>query len=100
MRLFSCTIWTLGALLALATLDSLPDPPAVTPRTVTCQIPPVDLDSPVSTAQPTEFVAASDVRPMFALAADVQEPNRPRDRMVLTGQLTDPSPPAWPILPS
>jgi hypothetical protein len=34
MKTIRCTIWILGALLVIATLDALPDPPAMDPHTV------------------------------------------------------------------
>jgi len=34
MKLSSCTIWVLGLLLAIASVDTVPDPPAVNPRAV------------------------------------------------------------------
>src|SRR5581483_1389879 len=38
MTRLSCTIWILAALLVVATLDNLPDPPAVSPRTTICKV--------------------------------------------------------------
>jgi hypothetical protein len=38
MKSVRYTIWILGVLLVMATLDSLPDPPAVNPSAAPCKI--------------------------------------------------------------
>jgi hypothetical protein len=34
MKAISCTVWVLGALMVMASLDTVPDPPAVNPQAV------------------------------------------------------------------
>lgn len=94
MKLVSCTMWILIGLLALATFDTIPDPPAVTPRTVVSQVPQADLDSLATAEQPCPSLVSSDVTPAFSQRAEPRQANRPHDRIVLTGQAGDPSPPA------
>ena len=81
-------------MLALATLDAVPDPPAVSPRTVASQLPPVDFDSSLTSQSPCETLVSPDFLPAFAQVAEPPDTNRPHDLIVLTGQAGDPSPPA------
>jgi hypothetical protein len=34
-----CTVWILGALLVIASVDAIPDPPAIDPHMVTVKVP-------------------------------------------------------------
>lgn len=90
----SCIILVVGLLLAIASVDAVPDPPAVNPHAVgaayilcsacgdvrECRL---NSDSSISLLAQVRWVA-------FASA---YEPNLPTDRIVLTGFATDPSPP-------
>ena len=86
-------MWVLVGLLALATFDSIPDPPAVTPRTVSPVVQQTVLDSSVPAEFPSKSLVSSDVAPLFARVSEPNPVNRPHDRIALTGQAGDPSPP-------
>ena len=94
MKSKSCTIWVLGLLLAIASVDSVPDPPAVNPRTVAvvsqCEARGdvcegrLNFDSPISSQVQVRWVAFT----------SANEPKLLTDWIALTGLATDPSPPA------
>jgi hypothetical protein len=88
-------IWILGLLLAIASVDNVPDPPALNPRAVgvvhiLCEIRGdvherrLNSDSSISLLLRVRWIAFT----------SAYEPNLPSDRIVLTGFATDPSPPA------
>jgi len=95
MKLRSSIIWVLGLLLAIVSVDTMPDPPAVNPRAVAVACISCDVcgdvrerwlnsDSSVSLLLQVRWIA-------FMSA---YEPNLPTDRIVVTGFATDPSPPS------
>ncbi len=89
----SNAIWMLCALLVIATLDSVPDPPAVNPGTAQCKVVQLhdcscDAVSQLRDALNTFFPFSGSVIP-----SDASDPSRPSDRMVHTGVATDTSPP-------
>ena len=94
MKAIWCTIWILGALLVIATLDALPDPPAVmNPSAARCKVAQPH-DDPYDAAPPRcDSVTTSYPFPVSLVAGDGCEPCRPSNRMVLTVQAADPSPP-------
>ena len=94
MTLMRCTIWILGALVVMATIDALPDPPAVNPSSAVGQILHLQLDACDTLTGRCDSVATSYPFPVSWGAASECKHYRPTDRMVLTGQLGDPSPPA------
>ncbi len=88
-------VWVLGLLLAIAALDTVPDPPAMNPRAVSVtsllgevrsdvREPKFNSDSPISSLLQVRWTA-------FTASYD---PNLPEDRIILAGFATDPSPPA------
>lgn len=95
MQSRACIIWVLGLLLAIVSLDTVPDPPALNPRAVSvasllCEAR-GDLrerrfytDSSISSLLQVRWIA-------FTAS---YEPNLLDDRIVLTGFASDPSPPA------
>ena len=85
--------WIVGVLLIVATVDALPDPPAVNPGLVVCQVPQLHHCSSDPVAQRSECVGASCPFPASVVAADAYEPCHPTDGKVLTEQAADPSPP-------
>ena len=96
MESVSCTIWVLVALMVMASVDAVPDPPAVNPHTVSVTSlirlnqggsgePCVDWDSHCTSLPP---------RVHCIRFTDPYEPNRPSDSIALTGHAADPSPPA------
>ena len=93
MKSIWCTIWILSALLVIATLDTLPDPPAVNPSPALSGLQ-LHQHSCDTTGRRSESVVIS--YPLFVslVIADARAPYRPSDRMVITGQMSDLPPPA------
>ena len=96
MKSICCTIWILGAFLVIAALDARPDPPALSPANALCKVLLLHSSSCETAAGRCDSLGTSDPFAVSLLAADACDPCRPRDRMVLTGQAADPSPPAPP----
>jgi hypothetical protein len=92
-----CVIWILGALLVLATLDSVPDPPAANP---------ISVKSGTAVAAPGAL--APDIRGVtlpsalsvpivcFTASRGMQTDSRTRQPLTLTEQAADASPPLFP----
>ena len=93
MRPVSCTIWILAALLVAATLDSLPDPPAVSPRTAICKIEQPEARVCDAMIGRGNSLAAMDFFPVSLTAADTCEPHPSSAPMVLAVHAADSSPP-------
>jgi hypothetical protein len=91
MKSIWCTVWILSALVVIATLDALPDPPAVNPsfsvgsvlHHSSCDIATRRYDPP----------CASRPLPVSMADAETLEPYRPSDCPIFTAQAADPSPP-------
>src|ERR1700730_18939144 len=96
-KLIWCTIWALSTLLLIVSVDAAPDPPAVNPHTTEVKAPCLT-EGPESlcpqTLSSAYSGACSDPSLSFIAFARDCKPNRPSDWVVLTGQATDPSPPA------
>ncbi len=92
MKSIRCTIWILLSFVVIATLDSQPDPPAVNPSTTLCKV--LQHDSLCAPeVQRFDSLATSFAFPVSLVAADACQPHRPSDRLILTVQAADPSPP-------
>jgi len=96
MKLISCIIWALAVLLVIVTLDTIPDPPAVSPDSATLkaacaqELPGSVLEQRLVCAA----LSASSHRSSRSISLhSEQKPTRPSDWVVLTGQAADPSPP-------
>jgi hypothetical protein len=92
-----CTIWIMGALLAIASLDSIPDPPAVDPHTVTVKVPgPKECAGSLCVQYETRSSPSllAQFRTQGIVLAEDTEPDSPSTLIVETGQAADPSPPA------
>jgi hypothetical protein len=94
MKLRSRIIWVLGLLLAIASVDAVPDPPAVNPRAVGVDYVLCDVcgnvherrlnsDSSISLLLQVRWIAFT----------SAYKANLPTGRIVLTGFATDHSPP-------
>src|ERR1041385_5018315 len=101
MKAIWCTVWLLGALLLISSLDTQPDPPAVSPHIVntassclrggTCEFQQGRLNCAMSCGSPglpIRWIAV----PWF------HEPKSAPNRIALSGHAADPSPPARPFL--
>jgi len=96
MKSKSSLIWVLSALMAIAAVDNIPDPPAVNPHSVSVASRLCDARGGICERRlnPDWSCSSSPVPlPSIAFTA-ASEPNLPSDRVVLTGQAADPSPPA------
>ncbi len=92
MKSIRCTIWVLLAFVVIAALDSQPDPPALNPGTSLCKV--LQHNYALSTAtQHCDSLSTPSLFPVKLLAADTREPHHPSDRLILTVQAADPSPP-------
>jgi len=90
-----CTIWVLGALMVIASVDTVPDPPAVNPQAVN-----VISHLPVCPAGSCQRLTcdssciSSLLQIRWIAFTSTYEPNRPCDRIARMGHAADPSPPA------
>jgi hypothetical protein len=92
MKLIRYTIWALLAFVVIAALDSQPDPPALNPGTSLCKV--LQHNDAFSTAtQRCDSLTTPSLFPVNWLAADTRETHHPSDRLILTVQAADPSPP-------
>lgn len=94
MRLVACTVWILAVLVALATFDSLPDPPATSPRAAACKVLHLRDYAGETVMRRGASLVAPEPLPASFVAAETCEFCRPCDCLVLTGQVADSSPPA------
>ena len=90
-------IWVLCALLMIASLDAIPDPPAIDQHAIrvaspqVCKGPSSAVERPLNCIWNCPFLHPFRVR-WIALTFSY-EPRLPSDWIVLTGQAADPSPP-------
>jgi hypothetical protein len=94
-RLMRCTIWILSALMAVASLDKIPDPPALDPHmlAVKARGPSECAETPSGPAGDGGLpdLLAPFETPTF-LARNI-EPDCPSSLTIRTGHAADPSPP-------
>jgi hypothetical protein len=93
MKSRSCIIWALGLLLAIASVDTIPDPPAVNPRSVSAAFL-FEARGEVCERLNSGWFISSLVQVRWIAFTSVYEPKLPTDWIALTGLATDPSPPA------
>jgi hypothetical protein len=95
MKSRSCIIWVLGLLLAIASVDTVPDPPAVNPRTVSVGSLLSEVHGDAHDRRLNAGLSAcSPLQVRWTALTASYEPNLPKDRIVLTRFATDTSPPA------
>jgi hypothetical protein len=95
MKAICWIISIISAALVLAALDTQPDPPAVNPSTAICKV--LQLHTyAAETATPVlcDFRRQTSSFPENRIASIGRETYRPCDRILLTGQASDPSPPS------
>jgi hypothetical protein len=88
-------LWTLGVVLALAAVDTIPDPPAVNPHVVNVVSRICDSGSGAC-EQPLKggwFCYSSHLHATRIAFTAASEPSLPPDGIVLTGHAADTSPP-------
>jgi len=97
MKASTYLFWVLGAIIAIACVDTIPDPPALNPHSVNVI---ASLCEPSGGAceQPWNsgwFCFSSQLQATRIAVTLAYEPSLPRDWIVLTGQAADSSPPAF-----
>ena len=97
MNLTSCKIWVLGALIAIASVDAIPDPPAVKSHTVNVASLLCEARGGVCERHLNcdWSCTSSHLQTRWIALASTQEPSRPGDWIVLTEYASDPSPPVF-----
>jgi hypothetical protein len=95
MKSSSCIIWLLCLLLAVTSVDTVPDPPAVNPRTgsIAHLLWEARGDVHERRLKPDSFLSSL-LQIRWIAFMSSYEPNLPNDPIVLAGFATDPSPPA------
>jgi hypothetical protein len=93
MKFISYAIWILGALLVVAALDALPDPPALNPSSAADKVLQLHDYSCDTAIERCDFFVGSAPSPVALLAAGTYKPWHPSDPMVITGLAADSSPP-------
>jgi hypothetical protein len=93
MKSRSCIIWVLGLLLAIASIDTVPDPPAVNPRSVSVASLCEARGDVCERRLNSGWFIASLVQVRWIAFTSAYEPKLPADWIALTGLATDPSPP-------
>jgi hypothetical protein len=91
----SFLFWILAIVLAIASVDTVPDPPAVNPHTVNivsriCEAGVSVFDQTIDSAW---LRASSRLQTSRTTISVTAEPISTRERIVSTGQAADPSPP-------
>jgi hypothetical protein len=90
-----CMVWVLGAVMAIAAVDTMLDPPAVNPHTVNVASCLREARSSVCKWRlNSERSYASHLQIRWITFTLDYEPNLPNDWIALTGFAADPSPPA------
>jgi hypothetical protein len=99
MKLSSWIIWIVGALLVIATIDTVQDPPAVNPGTALCKTA-QSSDHVCDTVRPwRELPLSSTSLPSRWVSSRAGLIYRASARMIVTVLAADPSPPArWLVL--
>lgn len=94
MKSIPFTIWIVGALLVIATLDAVPDPPAVNPGgAASAIVHQCDYCCDVIPRRCDALDGSDSHHLSWVLVPPMRERSHPSDGIVLTGQAADPSPP-------
>jgi hypothetical protein len=93
MKSICCMAWILGAMLLIATLDKIPDPPAAHRNNagISASCP---HEHSVAAVTPRAFINAPSHLPVRSVVADAVELLPHNHRIVLIERAADPSPPA------
>jgi hypothetical protein len=97
MKHHTYLLWILGAVLAVASVDTIPDPPAVNPHSVNVSS---RLHDHAGAAFEQRlncgwFCFSSHLHATRIAFTSASEPSLPRDWIVLSGQAADTSPPVF-----
>jgi hypothetical protein len=95
MKSNSPIVWVLGALMAIGSVDAVPDPPpGVNPRTVNVTSRLCEAGGGVGERHlHSDWSSPSYLRMRWIAFSSAHESNLPSDRIVRTGQAADPAPP-------
>jgi hypothetical protein len=92
MKSRSCIFWVLGLLLVIASVDTIPDPPALNPRSVGVALL-CEARGEVCERLNSGWIISSLVQVRWIAFTSAYETKLPTDWIALTGLATDPSPP-------
>ena len=95
-NLIWCMVWVLGVVLIVASLDAVPDPPAIDPHGTVAKAFSARDCADCFGDQPSAVTMPSRNQTQWTSFTNEYEPNRPSDLMAETGQAADPSPPGAP----
>ena len=87
-------VWVLSALLVVAMLDRIPDPPGANPSSVQCKVLQLGDDSSRTATDSPNAIGTVYSAVIDLIPAETREPLRPSDWIVHAGLAADPSPPA------
>ena len=95
-KLRSCIVWVLGALLGIASLDTIPDPPALHPHSTALaasqsSMAPCPIEQRLRCAWSCPATQSAQVR--WITFTSLSEPRLPKNEIALAGHAADPSPP-------
>jgi hypothetical protein len=96
VRSIRCIVWLLGALMLIAALDTIPDPPAVSPHTVDTRAAfSLEHDGALRAQQLHSHLSKplSPSQGGWTAFHKVSDTNHSTDSIALTGHASDPSPP-------
>jgi hypothetical protein len=93
----ACFFWVLGAVLAIASVDTIPDPPAVNPHSanIISRLADTAGGACERALKTGWFCFSSHLQATRIAFTSASEPSLPPDRIVLTGQAADSSPPMY-----
>jgi hypothetical protein len=95
MKSKSCIIWVLGLLMVIVSVDTIPDPPAVNPHTVSVASRLGEARGVVCERRlNSDWSCTSHLQVRWIAFTSIYEPNLPIDWIAITGFAADPSPPA------
>lgn len=95
MKSKACVIWFLGLLIGIASVDTIPDPPAVNPHTVSVASHLREARGGVCERHlNSDWSYTSHLQVRWMAFTSVYEPNLPNDWIAITEFAADPSPPA------
>ena len=90
-------IWILGVVLLMAALDAMPDPPVIKPGAPACQILQPHHDACDTPAPRGRVLSTAHTFALSWMAGGARDCHEGSERVVLTEQASDPSPPQSPV---
>jgi hypothetical protein len=95
MKSKTCAIWFLGLLIGIASVDTIPDPPALNPHTFSVASRLREARGGVCERRlNSDWSCTCHLQVRWMTFTSVCEPDLPNDWIAITGFAADPSPPA------